>query len=188
MSFYKLDYLINKGFIMEENILKLKTLIEEKKVNVHSDSHEIKDYIEIVNDLVDCYFVQGSFDEAKKLLAETYELFPDLYKIVSSGIYRNVGKIFVVNYYLVSNKFNCNESLQKAKDLKEKIDFAEHEDISRAQDIRTAEEANIVNRIDLYKKKYKLKDNFSTLDLEKEKIFKELFWSDFYENHKFSWE
>ena len=173
---------------MCESTEELKLIILQKKSEYENDNLKVKDYIEAMNNLIEVYMEEENWQEAYELLEKCIEVFPHEYKVLSTGIYRRVGVICTINFYYVSKKLQKDENIKKFEDLKQLINAAEHEDIEASKDKRTSDEANILNRIELYKKKYKSKENSSSLQKELEKIFKTHYWSEHYSNHKFSWE
>jgi len=173
---------------MDRKVEELEKIISDCKKKYEEDSHNVKDYIEALNELAEVFIKKEDWQKAITILNEGVEHFPNAYRVLSTGLYRRVGVIFAINYYFVSLKLGVESNISKFDEMKELMNAAELEDISTSQDIRTAEDANILNRIELYKKHYKTNDSSTQTDKEKEKIFKEFFWTDEYKNYKFSWE
>lgn len=173
---------------MKNNIEEIQSKILKNKKLYEEDHLHIKDYLESLNELAEVYIDKKNWEKALTILEDCIALYPDSYRMLITGLYRRVGILCAINFYLVSKKLNNSSNLKKFEKIKDLIASAEKEDVSSSHDIRTSDEANILNRIQLYKKNYKTNDNSNKIQKEKEDIFKKYFWSEHYENHKFSWE
>lgn len=173
---------------MESKMKDLESEILLNKQKYDEDNHNVKDYMDSLNNLADFYINEENWEKSDEILSTCMNLFPNAYRVLSTGLYRRVGIVCSINYYIVSKKMGKTNNLVFFNKIKDFITAAEEEDISTSHDKRTSEEANILNRIEIYKKIYKTNNSSSEIEREKEKVFKEFYWSDYYENHKFSWE